>query len=198
MRAHRRGYSTFSSSSMGSSRSTRTRLGLHPTGGPGSGHISWGSCTGRRRRSRGEIEATSTPCQEEIISPCQKPPSASESSSTSQTVEPASTSCQIRPIFSRPDTSTFEKSRPGNRRYEGAQKRLFDLLDDDAALIFLYPHRNLFAVLEWEPIIPGDICRDGDISGFRLPDRHNPALSFSCHIHCKLHSKLYILMRCNM
>jgi len=48
MKAHRRGYSTFSSSSMGSSRSTRTRLGLHPTGAPGSGHISWGSCTGRR------------------------------------------------------------------------------------------------------------------------------------------------------
>jgi hypothetical protein len=153
MKAHRRGYSVFSSSSMGSSRSARTRcpapthltdfplifpihtrekkLGkvcqlcrermFHPTGGgrpdtpgaegaqlsqtfpciharekvressapsapvvsgedvppsggPGSGHISWGSCTGRRRRSRGEIEATSTPCQEEIISPCQKPP----------------------------------------------------------------------------------------------------------------------------
>jgi hypothetical protein len=33
MKAHRRGYSVFSSSSMGSSRSTRTRLGLHPTGG---------------------------------------------------------------------------------------------------------------------------------------------------------------------
>ena len=72
MKVHRRGYSTFSSSSMGSSRSTRTRLGLHPTGGPGGGHISWGSCTGRRRRSRAARGQTNTLSREEIISPLQK------------------------------------------------------------------------------------------------------------------------------
>ena len=48
-------------------------------------------------------------------------------------------------------------------------KELFDLLDDDAALILFDPHRDLLAGLEREPIIAGHVRRDSDPFGHQAP-----------------------------
>lgn len=73
--------------------------------------------------------------------------------------------------------SPSAQSMPGNRRYGGAQKRLFDLLNNNAVLTLFDPHRDLFAGLEREAVIAGHIRRDGYEPGSRGTEFYDLALS---------------------
>jgi len=143
----------------------------------------WGMLQFRQVSKKQQDRLLACGCGQTICS--QKPPSASESSSTSPAGRTRLHIVPNPPIFSRPDSLyTFEKigreidDMKAHRRGYSTFSTTTRRLPSSILTVTSSPSSN--GNLSSRRHLP-----DGDISGFRLPDRHNPALSFSCHIHCK-------------